>query len=450
MKIGIVITLFNRPKCTSQCFEYLKRAKIPHGTLIVLIDDGSKDRESLRLFESFTMDGCTIHRIRKEVNRGVKDSIKLGSEYCFNQGCDLVVNLDNDAIVNNEFMRHILYNKKKHKGCIVTGFNCNTLNRDGSQRHFNLGTAPGAVFKKSVGGINMCYDKAEYEKYLLPALNGKGNWDHQGCINSEKAGKHIVACSPSVVQHLCEPSAMGHNEPPDVAEDFKPLSLYDVTLIGASCNDFNGLAWAASISTRHIHFGAVKLLTSAKTDHPNAVKIPKLSSKAAYNQFVLKEMVNYVDTDYFLIIQPDGFIINHKAWSDEFYKYDFIGSLWHWYKDEFKNGNGGFSFRSKRLHEILRDDKNIIPKNDNLIKNLEEDHVQGRIYRKYLEEKHNIKFAPDHICEQFSIEAYGQRPPANKYKGSFGFHSTHVDFNRSGLDYVPYTYPNYSKKIKYA
>ena len=54
-------------------------------------------------------------------------------------------------------------------------------------------------------------------------------------------------------------------------------------------------------------------------------------------------------------MQPDGFVTKEGAWSDENYKYDYIGAPWDLSFDfpglneDTQVGNGGFSFRSRRL-----------------------------------------------------------------------------------------------------
>lgn len=49
---------------------------------------------------------------------------------------------------------------------------------------------------------------------------------------------------------------------------------------------------------------------------------------------MIKELNKYIETDYVLIVQYDGFILNPKAWMDEFLEYDYIGAPW-WYTDNY-------------------------------------------------------------------------------------------------------------------
>lgn len=428
MKLGIVICSCNRAKYLQECFDSLRRANIPDNTLVIVSDDCSTDPDTKKLLQE-----CELTVLNKEKKGGIWDSMTSGVDFLFSHGCDIVINLDSDAVVANNFVEVLLSLRRHNEGRIVTGFNSKTRNKDGSARHTVIGMGDGYELKKSVGGINMVFDKELYEKYIKPALVGQGrggdNWDRQACIAAMKDDKPIVCSVPSVVNHIGVVSAMGHaggGEPMDIAEDFKPLNLPMVSLVCVTGNDKEGLDHAISISTRHINFGSVK-----------SIYVPSISSKEKYNKFIFNGLVNLINTPYILIVQPDGYLLNWKAWSDEFLKYDFIGAWWNWYKDGKGCGNGGFSLRSTKLHKILQNDPNIVQKNDHLIRNFEEDHNIGRIYREYLESNHGIKFAPKEICDQFSIEAFAVRPPGNKYNNSFGFHGWNVDFAGAQIEHIP-------------
>jgi len=455
---GLVITTFDRPNYLRLCFESLLMADLSKIDRIVIVDDNSTDAEVLQLTMNFIASlDCSTLVIRKIENLSIKDSLLTGFKNLLEHGCDTLINLDGDAIVRNDFVDVLLTLHQKYPALITTGFNCNTLNKDGSIRHKRLYSEPGATFRQSVGGINMCFSRETYFKFVKPALIQSlahgGNWDNMACINCMAESLPVAVTVPSVVQHLGVVSSMGHGsdgEPADTAEDFKPLSLPNVTLVGVSDgagdgSGIKGLFKAADISTQNINFGAIKLLSSWYTSGPD--KIRNLGSKIEYSKFIIKELVDYIDTDFFILFQADGFILNWKSWNPEYFKYDYVGALWNFYDDNHKCGNGGFSFRSKKLHKILKEDKSIVLRNDNLINNYAEDHNICRIYRTYLENNYGIKFAPDEICEQFSIEAWSVKPPGNKYKGSFGYHGFSVDFNEAQLPYIPYLLPNPKREI---
>ena len=88
------------------------------------------------------------------------------------------------------------------------------------------------------------------------------------------------------------------------------------------------------------------------------------------------------------------------------------------------------------MMDAIAADDNIYLQNDHIITNYAEDHVLFYIYREYLERTHNIKIAPEEVCNQFSMEAWGRED--KRYKGSFGFHGYGIDFSKSNLDHTPY------------
>lgn len=437
MRVSLIITTFNRPEYLSRCFQSLKAADLSGLDSIIIVDDGSTDPDTRKLINEFSYEGANILRVLKNHNSGIKNSLILGYSMAFPQA-DIVMNLDGDAIVRADFVSKLIALKKQFPDNIVSGFNTTVLNRNPI-----ISEHDGYYKKKYCSGINMVINKEEFEKYLSPSLKEPHNWDFETSKKHLADGKEVIVSKPSLLQHIGIRSSLGHGvtELPDIAEDFYLHDLSTVTLIGASCNDLPWLIRAADISTKYLKFGAVKLLSSQLSNDSRVISINPLRSKADYNQFVLKQMVNYVRTPFFLIIQPDGYVVNPHAWTNDFLSFDFIGAPWEWYMDGLQIGNGGMSLRSRRLHEIVRDDNHIQPVNDHLIKNYEEDHNIGRIYRHYLESKYQIKYSSVDLARRFSIEAYGVKPPRNKYDGSFGFHGWNVDWSDAKLEHIPNKYP---------
>ena len=188
--------------------------------------------------------------------------------------------------------------------------------------------------------------------------------------------------------------------------------LDNVTLLAIDCVNYGECLTAIRKSMYQVDFAASKFLTDIKAYNPNfpfeIIKIPKISSKQEYSQFVIKELNKYVETDFVLLIQHDGYVLDGESWDDEFLKYDYIGAPW-LYIDGKNVGNGGFSLRSKKLLKILAED-DFIQATD------PEDQAICRLYRDYLERKYGIKFAPEDVADKFSFEL---REPISK---TFGFH----------------------------
>ena len=152
-----------------------------------------------------------------------------------------------------------------------------------------------------------------------------------------------------------------------------------------------------------------------------------------YSRFMIYHLNDYIDTEYVLTIQHDGFIINPDAWRDEFLNYDYIGAPWPWREQGFVTpfgehisvGNGGFSLRSKKLLEVpsrVEVPFDVVAMN-HFYKmfgavNWNED---GNIcvHNRHIFEEQGCKFAPVEVAKYFSYES-----PLDINRGiiPFGFH----------------------------
>lgn len=413
MKASLIIPIKDRPEYLEKCFQSLRACNLEDCS-IILINDCSKDRRTIALFESFFVERVPIVKITNDENLKVYGSIYRGLKIAKSFEPKYFINLDSDAIVKPNFIERLIETKERFPNNIITGFNCRTRNRDGSERHQIISEGDGYNIKKSVGGINFCFSKKQVyivESVLEDCINNGGNWDHKLSI---KSGGEMVCVVPSIVQHIGFRSSMGHNhEAPDVAEDFdeiKKIALPNVTLFILDTKNTLGAKHAIEQSCKGINFGEVVFL--GKDD-------VEVNSKEEYSNFMVRDLFHYIKTDFVLVIQSDGFVLNPDAWTNDFFKYDYIGAPW-WYNDNKNVGNGGFSLRSRRLLEILESDSTITQTHP-------EDDIICRKYGEYLKTK-GIKFAPVSLAEKFSIEGHGSKD--KEYKGQFGFHGFGVTFRK--------------------
>lgn len=152
-----------------------------------------------------------------------------------------------------------------------------------------------------------------------------------------------------------------------------------------------------------------------------------------YNQYILYDLKEHIDTEYILIVQDHGFIINVDAWSNEFLEYDYIGAPWpfreHAYVTPFgkhiRVGNGGFSLRSQKVLRIPSEHQipfyvSDAPDFYNMFgcRNTNED---GNIcvHNRHIFENYGCKFAPLEVAKYFSYES---PVPENQGIIPFGFH----------------------------
>lgn len=207
------------------------------------------------------------------------------------------------------------------------------------------------------------------------------------------------------------------------------MNLQNITLVGVDCIDLKRLQLAAEISCGDIEFGAVKLLTSIPSDDPRVVKVSKIKSIKEYSDFMIKDLYKYVDTEFALVFQHDGFVLNAKAWSNEFLKYDYIGSVWD-HLGDLKVGNGGFSLRSKKLLDWLGKNYEKVG-----VRIHPEDVFISKFARPFLE-KEGMKFAPVPVADKFSMEG---TETSVSWNGEFGFHSlTYTDISKWLLENPEY------------
>jgi len=157
------------------------------------------------------------------------------------------------------------------------------------------------------------------------------------------------------------------------------------------------------------------------------IKISPITSKREYSKFIVYELHKYINTDFALIIQNDGFVINPDKWDDKFLEYDYIGAPFPIppshdnisYRDPFGNlirvGNGGFSLRSKKLLQL--------PTTLNLewkayFGYYNEDGFFA-VHNKHVFENNGCKYSPVDLAARFSIE---KDTPETIGVTSFGFH----------------------------
>ena len=215
-------------------------------------------------------------------------------------------------------------------------------------------------------------------------------------------------------------------------KNYKNLS--NTTLVTITSVDVNSAKNALMVSSEYCKFGSIKLLSPIKPSNLpiqiEHISIPSIDF-LGYSKFMIEDLYRYIDTDYCLVIQADGFVINPQLWNDNFLDYDYIGAPWPhivglnnspqgaFSFDKNRVGNGGFSLRSKKLLEacsLMKFDELTLP-----IKS--EDMVICHFFYEELQ-KAGITFAPLDLANQFSIESVIAGLNID-LSSSFGFHGKH-------------------------
>ena len=188
------------------------------------------------------------------------------------------------------------------------------------------------------------------------------------------------------------------------------LDLPGITLCCIDTANHGLAARALRRSAVGIRFARSLFLTDRKVDEPGIEvrTIAALASRDDYSRFVLASLLDHIDTPHVLLVQWDGYALNPAAWRGDFLDCDYIGAKWFWAPEGQRVGNGGFSLRSRRLLEALRDPRIVLTE--------AEDVTICRTFRTLLEREHAIRFATEKLADQFAFEA------AYPIGLPFGFH----------------------------
>ena len=142
-------------------------------------------------------------------------------------------------------------------------------------------------------------------------------------------------------------------------------NLPTITLIAVDCTDrIKGTIQAMLFSMLKINFGEAKLLSHEK---PNCLppeiefeKIDKITNIDEYSKFVFLDLGKHIETSHCLMVQDHGYVISPEMWVNEWLDLDYLGCAWAVVPNTYmanngervRNGNGGFSLRSKKLLDL--------------------------------------------------------------------------------------------------
>jgi hypothetical protein len=211
------------------------------------------------------------------------------------------------------------------------------------------------------------------------------------------------------------------------------INLENVTLVAVACVRVDRTLKALKYSKKGINFSECLLITNEDIidDEIKVIKIEKLDYEH-YNKFIVYNLFDYIKTDFALIIQDDGFVVNPEMWSNEFLDYDYIGAIWPIPNDNFsyrdsngkliRVGNGGFTLRSKKLLGVA---KKLNLEWKSYYGYYNEDGFICCHNREYYE-KEGCVFAPLEIAKYFSHESI---IPETIGITPFGFHGKNSHFN---------------------
>lgn len=160
-----------------------------------------------------------------------------------------------------------------------------------------------------------------------------------------------------------------------------------------------------------------------------------LNSIEEYGKYVQFKLWRHIQTDFVLIVQADGWVLNGKRWEDLFLEYDYIGAPWPILSTAYidphgvhqRVGNGGFSLRSLKLLKVAEERQVIWDVTEfshfyhfNARPLAEDGNIC--IHNRSVYEASGCVFAPLEVAARFSREL-----PIIEYPNpeTFGFHCYH-------------------------
>lgn len=218
------------------------------------------------------------------------------------------------------------------------------------------------------------------------------------------------------------------------------INLQNTTLVTISSVDIELTLLSLVISNLNANFKRVLFFTSERIDQSylelfpqlEIIKIHPIKSLVEYSRFIIKELNSFIETEFCLVTQGDGFIINPQLWSEEFLNYDYVSAPWrkqsHLVNSEGKTvdildltknrvGNGGFSLRSKKLLEL----SSQLDFDHIKTTSLSEDLIICHYYYDWFKDQ-GIKFAPLEVAIKFSFEQPIEEIENFSWENTFGFH----------------------------
>lgn len=204
------------------------------------------------------------------------------------------------------------------------------------------------------------------------------------------------------------------------------IELKNITLATVSSVEHDEHIRALRYSSQYFKFGRTLFISDKKISEAGIdwIECEEIKDKLDYSFYMVNEFPNHIDTEFVLIVQADGFIINPHKWTEIFLEYDYIGAPFpdepqYGFTGDTRVGNGGFSLRSKKLIDMPL--KLNFPNRVKGVDRWWEDNYYCVAQRDNLQ-KNGCKFAPLEVAKHFSHEYPWLDPDWEKIE-PFGFHS---------------------------
>jgi glycosyltransferase involved in cell wall biosynthesis len=230
--IGIALLVQDRPEYLKYSLDSLLKTKIDNFKLTILLhDDGSTDKEAIKMFNNAKSKNIKIIKYRKKTSSGswggafnsaIKNLLKKGN-------FDVIGTADSDAYFHPDWLIKTIeiarYAKKNYKGHILGPFS--SFNSSDKEFHeiINIGKTPYGDFvvKKRMGALNYMYCLSDFIKLG----NFEENRDDETLmtIKFNKLRVRNFSTLESYVEHLGEESILNKSRPVPVTNAVHALNL---------------------------------------------------------------------------------------------------------------------------------------------------------------------------------------------------------------------------------
>ncbi len=201
----------------------------------------------------------------------------------------------------------------------------------------------------------------------------------------------------------------------------------ELTLVAVDCAQPEWAVRALVRSAHHLPAARVLLLTDQPSDPAwlaqgvEVAPIAPIRSREDYSRFMLTGLAPLIRTPFALVVQWDGWVLDGHTtdplhtFDPLFWQHDYIGARWPHRAPPHVVGNGGFSWRSKRLLDALAA---LAPE---LAPGEAEDEAICIRLRPRLEHDFGLVFAEPELADRFAFDVGRPVGPTFGFHGVFNF-----------------------------
>ena len=215
-RVSTIILNWNGLEDTMACLESLRKITYPNYEVIV-VDNGSKGNDVEVLEQGFA---GFAHIIANDRNYGFPEGCNIGMRYALTNGADYILLLNNDTLVDTEFLSEMVKVAEAGPSIGITGskiyyyYQPNRIQAVGGKIHWWLGDIETYGEEEDIGQYD---NKAEYDYILVPSFLIKkaliqkislmdpsfffGVEEYDYCTRARRAGFKVVYVPTSRVWH---------------------------------------------------------------------------------------------------------------------------------------------------------------------------------------------------------------------------------------------------------